>query len=131
MQKRAMERVREMRQNSENVLETAKNDLEQKRTNNHTSEHNRHESGSVRAKYTNMPPNFPKEKSYPDFKDYFKDEQGKETEKLKNSIAPSATGVLDSILNEPDRALLLGLLLLLKSEGADESLMLALTYIMA
>jgi hypothetical protein len=38
---------------------------------------------------------------------------------------------LQDLFSEPDKALLLGLIMLLKSENADESLIMALTYIMS
>ncbi len=131
MQKKAMERVREMQKNSDAVLQTARQDfseskVEQKR------ETPRAEP-PIKPKITNLPPNFP------DFKDYFnlqsepEAEPPKKTENFKPQ--PQQThfpgNIMELISSEPDRALLLGLLLLLKSEGADEALMMALMYIMA
>jgi hypothetical protein len=37
----------------------------------------------------------------------------------------------NNILDEPDKAILLGLIMLLKSEGADEILIMALMYILS
>lgn len=127
MQKRAMERVREMQKNSESVLETARQDLSEK-----TIEPKREmprTDAKIMPKITNLPPNFP------DFKEYF-NMQTEETppapqkeEKMRHP--EQQNNIFDLVASEPDRALLLGLLLLLKSEGADEALMMALMYIMA
>lgn len=127
MQKRAMERVREMQKNSESVLETARQDLGEKPI--EPKREIPRTDAKIMPKITNLPPNFP------DFKEYF----NAQTE--ENLPAPPKTeetrqpehqnNVFDLISSEPDRALLLGLLLLLKSEGADETLMMALMYIMA
>lgn len=127
MQKRAMERVREMQKNSESVLETARQDLGERPV--EPKKESPRTDAPIKPKITNMPPNFP------DFKDYFnmqtestsaphKKEENEPQNEPQNNI-------FDLILSEPDRALLLGLLLLLKSEGADETLMMALMYIMA
>lgn len=127
MQKRAMERVREMQKNSESVLETARQDLGEKPI--EPKREKPRTDAQIKPKITNLPPNFP------DFKEYFD---------MQTEQAPSApqreekprqpepqSSIFDLISSEPDRALLLGLLLLLKSEGADEALMMALMYIMA
>ena len=82
----------------------------------------------IKPKITNMPPNFP------DFKEYFNKQSVPEiSEKTKEKVQQqnSPGNLFDLISSEPDRALLIGLLLLLKSEGADEALMMALMYIMA
>lgn len=131
MQKKAMERVREMQKNSEAVLETARQDLSEKTV--EPKKENPPKEPQIKPKITNLPPNFP------DFKDYFNMQSEPEVtpppEKEKPQTPPqpqySQGNIMDLISSEPDRALLLGLLLLLKSEGADETLMMALMYIMA
>lgn len=130
MQKKAMERVREMQKNSEAVLETARQDLSEKTV--EPKKENPPKEPQIKPKITNLPPNFP------DFKEYFNMQSEPEVtapEKEKPQISPqpqySQGNIMDLISSEPDRALLLGLLLLLKSEGADETLMMALMYIMA
>lgn len=130
MQKKAMERVREMQKNSDAVLETARQDLSEK-----TVEPKRgspRTEPTIKPKFTNLPPNFP------DFKEYFKIQsepevspQPQKQEKAQTQSQHFQGNIMDLISSEPDRALLLGLLLLLKSEGADEALMMALMYIMA
>lgn len=129
MQKKAMERVREMQKNSEAVLETARQDLSTPKQTDKSSDN------QIRPKITNLPPNFP------DFKEYFNMQKEPENPPTpeKEKAPPSSViqpqhfpgNIMDLISSEPDRALLLGLFLLLKSEGADESLMMALMYIMA
>lgn len=127
MQKRAMERVREMQKNSESVLETARQDLGEKTI--EKKKENRGTDAPIKPKITNLPPNFP------DFKDYFNMQTERPPESPKKEENHHQTepqnNIFDLISSEPDRALLLGLLLLLKSEGADEALMMALMYIMA
>lgn len=127
MQKRAMERVREMQRKSDEVLEDARVELGGSPPEK-TFEKGRTEA-IIKPKITNMPPNFP------DFKEYFnlQNEPAVQQPKREEKSRPANThgNILDMISAEPDRALLLGLLLLLKSEGADETLMMALMYIMA
>lgn len=77
-----------------------------------------------------MPLNLPENKDivYPSFQAYFAPET-KKTQQL--SAQKNKATLLDSVLKEPDEAMLFSLLLLLKSEGADEALMMALLYIMS
>ena len=127
MQRRAMERVREMKRNSEEITHSAQKDFEYQ--NNKTTF-----SNPVTPKVTNMPPNFPKETAYPSFKAVFEKEHKINETIEKPKIKPmqeKRNNSLESLFAEPDRALLLGLVMLLKSEKADESLILALTYILS
>ena len=48
-----------------------------------------------------------------------------------NSASANENSIIESILNDPDRAMLLPLLLLLKSEGANEELLMSLLYTMS
>lgn len=77
-----------------------------------------------------MPLNLPENRdlTYPSFKDYFEPE----TQKTKQqAVQTSKANLFDTVLQEPDEAMLFSLLLLLKAEGADEALMMALLYIMS
>lgn len=123
MQQKAMKRVREMKRNSDIITQTAQQnfDFTPQKMN-----HNDYLSASS-PKVTNMPPNYPKDNPYPSFKDFFKEEEDKQEIKEE---ATRKQG-LESLFNEPDKALILGLIMLLKSEGADESLIMALTYILS
>lgn len=77
-----------------------------------------------------MPLNLPEERdlTYPTFKDYFAPETQKTRQQTEQK---NKATLLDAVLKEPDEAILFSLLLLLKSEGADEALMMALLYIMS
>ncbi len=125
MQQKAIERVREMKRNSDAVVKTAQKEF------NMPEKHNSHQRNSTQTKVTNMPPNFPQNNQYPSFKNYFEENlPKKEVIKAVNDTPKEKTSI-ESLFDEPDKALLLGLIMLLKSEGADESLIMALAYIMA
>lgn len=124
MQKRAMERVRIMQRNSEEVVKSAKRDLS---ANENADVPAKTNTQQLTPKITNMPPNFPEAKVYPDFKEYFNAEtnnQGKKT-------GTSGKLGFEKLLEEPDKAILLGLIMLLKSENADKWLIYALMYILS
>lgn len=129
MQQKAMERVREMKRNSDAVTQSAQRELDFDKKENKLHDN----SNIVSAKVTNMPPNFPENTPYPSFKDFFKEEQEKiqQTQKTQIKAEKPKKSSLESLFDEPDKALLLGLIMLLKSEGADESLIMALTYILS
>ena len=122
MQKKALERVRQMQKNSEKFLEETEDKAQYVKPKQFFEE----SSVQVKPKVTNMPPNFPQEKIYPDFKEFFQREE-KNAEKAK--IPPKT--INNNILDEPDKAIILGLIMLLKSEGADEMLIMALMYILS
>lgn len=129
MQQKAMERVREMKRTSDEITKTAQKDLEseQKRTD------YRGHTPSVTAKVTNMPPNFPENTVYPNFNEFFKNEQERMQAKekpLKQEKSQKQNSI-QNLFDEPDKALILGLIMLLKSEGADEALIMALSYILS
>lgn len=128
MQAKAMERVREMKRNSDIVTQSA-----QKEFNFTPVKKDVHDfTTRVSPKVTNMPPNFPEDNSYPSFKEFFKEAEEKSREKeIIKPIEKQQKTSLETLFDEPDRALLLGLIMLLKSEGADESLIVALTYILS
>lgn len=126
MQKKAMERVREMQRNSDAIVESAQQTLDIPYK---PIVEDKKNTTAIKPKVTNMPPNFP------DFNEYFRN-AGKEEFKNENKVVEKTnlkkdSNILDNILSDPDRLLILGLLLLLKSEGNDEMLMMALMYIMA
>ena len=130
MQQKAMARVRQMQKNTDAVLEKAQQDFEIEKPKPKT----RYETTPVAPKVTNMPPNFPENSVYPSFKEFFKQEN-KETPKppkKENKVQkPSQQNALESLFAEPDKAMLMGLIMLLKSEGADEMLIMALMYILS
>lgn len=129
MQQKAMERVREMKRTSDEITKTAQKELESE----HKKTDYRGHTTPATAKITNMPPNFPENTVYPNFNVFFKEEQERTQEKqksLKQTNNPKQS-TIQNLFDEPDKALLLGLIMLLKSEGADESLIMALTYILS
>ena len=125
MQQKAMERVKEMKRKSDIVVQTAQRDLGV------TSEKRKYyNSQEMSPRVTNMPPNFPQDNPYPSFKEFFKEVENKSQEKeTPKSIEKKKSGI-QGLFDEPDKALILGLIMLLKSEGADESLIMALSYIL-
>lgn len=133
MQQKAMARVRQMQKNTDAVLEKAQQDFSQEKPR-EKSRTAMYEQPQITPKVTNMPPNFPENNVYPSFKEFFK-EEGKETpkpQKKENKPQQQAKpNTLETLFAEPDKAMLMGLIMLLKSEGADEMLIMALLYIMS
>lgn len=78
----------------------------------------------IKAKSTSLPVEFSGSYSYPNFKTVFE-----ETKKV-NDNKEVHSNKLTEIMNDPEAALLTGLIMLLKSEGADEMLLAALGYIL-
>lgn len=127
MQRKAMERVREMKRNSDIVTQSARKDFESENKKDYSI-------NTDTPKITNMPPNFPKETPYPSFKTVFQEEEEKahiEKQAEKTLKKDERKSLVENLFAEPDKALLLGLIMLLKSEKADEALILALTYILS
>ena len=124
MQQKAMARVREMKRTSDELTRASQNDFEFDRKNENYNK-------AVAPRVTNMPPNFPENKAYPTFKDYFATQQEDESQKSMRQEHKPKENTLGKLFSEPDKALLLGLIMLLKSENADETLIMALTYIMS
>lgn len=125
MQKRAMERVREMQKKSDEAVGNNSREYYEPKPAPKSSEKSGSQS-TVKPKITNLPPNFP------DFKEYFTERSVPVySQKEEENTQHFQGNIADIISQDPDRALLMGLLLLLKSEGADEMLMMALMYIIA
>ena len=127
MQQKAMARVREMKRTSDEITRVAQKDFEIDRK----SANYNNDKVSVTPKVTNMPPNFPENSAYPSFKAYFSTQQEETQQKVLKQEKKPEEAAIQNLFNEPDKALLLGLIMLLKSEKADESLIMALTYIMS
>ncbi len=138
MQEKALERVRSMQQRAQQYVEED-NRAAQRRPQN-TDGHrppvqnvpaqNRQPQKKPPSGRIKMPLNLPENRdlTYPSFKEYFEPE----TQKAKVQTEQSTkANLLDDVLREPDEAMLFSLLLLLKSEGTDESLLMALLYIMS
>jgi hypothetical protein len=123
MQRKAMERVREMKKNSDIVTHSAQKEFNQEKFNVHSQEF-------VEPKITNMPPNFPDNNKYPSFNSVKEVQIPAKIDK-ENPVENRASNPIETFFAEPDKALLLGLIMLLKAEKADEALILALTYILS
>lgn len=82
----------------------------------------------IKERATRLPVEFPENRNYPSFKAVFDEENKKQIgNKEKNE---QLTNKLQELLQDPDAALLGGLIMLLRSEGADETLLAALSYIL-
>lgn len=132
MQEKALERVRNMQRYSEEAVQgentaekSAKKTAVPERPSPAPPAGQKKPQGRIK-----MPLNLPENKDivYPSFQQYFEPET-KQTQQL--SAQKTKASLLDTVLEEPDEAMLFSLLLLLKSEGADEALMMALLYIMS
>lgn len=130
MQQKAMARVRQMQKNTDEILGRAQKDFESEKP----KPKPQYDSAPITSKVTNMPPNFPENSIYPSFKEFFKEEVKEPPKPLKKENKPqqqSKQNTLEALFAEPDKAMLMGLIMLLKSEGADEMLIMALLYIMS
>lgn len=130
MQAKALERVRNMQMHSREMVEETNRAMEAhsepaRRTPPKDSPPPAKHSGRIK-----MPLNLPENRdlTYPTFREYFEPENKKAQ---KQTEQKNKANLLDTVLEEPDEAVLFSLLLLLKSEGADEALMMALLYIMS
>ena len=132
MQQKAMARVRQMQKNTDAVLEKAQQDLSREKPRENTRNAT-YEQPQITPKVTNMPPNFPENSVYPSFKEFFKEENKELPKPIKKENRPhrNKKNTLENLFAEPDKAMLMGLIMLLKSEGADEMLIMALLYIMS
>ncbi len=136
MQAKALERVREMQERAQNVAKQAERELsdEKKNDQNGKKDENTYKENfynAVRSTPTKnriqMPVDLPESKSYESFKEYFEPINQKTKQETEKS---TKADLLDTVFKEPDKALLLALLLLLQSDGADEELLMSLLYIM-
>ena len=119
-----------MQKNTAEILEKAQQDFESEKP----KPKPQYNSAPVTPKVTNMPPNFPENSIYPSFKEFFKAESKEipKPPKKENKPQPQVKqNSLETLFAEPDKAMLMGLIMLLKSEGADEMLIMALLYILS
>lgn len=136
MQAKALERVREMQARAQNVAKQAERELsdEKDKERSGRKDENTYKENfynAVRSTPTKnriqMPVDLPESKSYESFKEYFEPINQKAKQETEKS---TKADLLDTVFKEPDKALLLALLLLLQSDGADEELLMSLLYIM-
>ena len=124
MQDRAMERVRAMQQRaSETVLR--ENSVQEEVSKPATAPE---QNTYTKPHHIKMPVNMPPRESTAEGRG---SKANTDSNPASNSVSANANGIIESILNDPDRAMLLPLLLLLKSEGANEELLMSLLYIMS
>ena len=136
MQAKALERVREMQARAQNVAKQAERELSDE---NDKERSGRKDENTYKENFYNavrstptknriqMPVDLPESKSYESFKEYFEPINQKAKQETEKS---TKADLLDTVFKEPDKALLLALLLLLQSDGADEELLMSLLYIM-
>ncbi|MBR5203436.1 MAG: hypothetical protein IKW45_09240 [Clostridia bacterium] len=132
MQQKAMARVRQMQKNTDAILERANQDFESEKLK--PKPQFEQKNTPITPKVTNMPANFPEKSVYPSFKEFFEEDKSKEMPKLpQKESKPQQVrqNTLETLFAEPDKAMLMGLIMLLKSEGADEMLIMALLYILS
>lgn len=143
MQEKALQRVRNMQQRARQYVEADNRAAEQKPAQNNAGRQSAQNAGARTSPAQStgtphktspgrikMPLNLPENRdlTYPSFKEYF----DPETQKAKaQTEQKTKANLLDDVLREPDEAMLFSLLLLLKSEGTDEALLMALLYIMS
>jgi len=136
MQAKALERVREMQARAQTVAQEADREFSD---NSHSEKRKAQTENAYKENFYNavkatpnknrisMPVELPQSKPYESFKEYFEPINKKaKQEKEKTAKAD----LLDTVFKEPDKALLLALLLLLQADGADEELLMSLLYIM-
>ena len=84
----------------------------------------------IRPRVTKLPIEFPDGYSFPDFKTTFSQEKKNQIAKQNSSAGNIGKSNLSKLLNDPEAAMLSGLIMLLRNEGADETLLAALGYIL-
>ena len=124
MQDRAMERVRAMQQRaSETVLR--ENSVQEEVSKPATAPE---QNTYTKPHHIKMPVNMPPRESTAEGRG---SKTNTDSNSASNFASANENSIIESILNDPDRAMLLPLLLLLKSEGANEELLMSLLYIMS
>ncbi|MCH5169745.1 MAG: hypothetical protein J1F24_00525 [Oscillospiraceae bacterium] len=84
----------------------------------------------IRPRVTKLPIEFPDGYSFPDFKTTFGQEKKNQIMKQNAQEGNIGKSNLSKLLNDPEAAMLSGLIMLLRNEGADEALLAALGYIL-
>lgn len=115
LERQALERATHINRNTFNAKENSKSQGKPEK---------------IRQKVTSLPVEFPERYSYPDFKATFSQEKEHQIRKNGISERKNHSNNLTSLLQDPEAALITGLIMLLQSEGADEILLAALGYIL-
>lgn len=124
MQDRAMERVRAMQQRASETVSRENSLQEEKPKPDAHTEQNTY----TKPLHIKMPVNMPPRESAEESR---VSKASTDSNPASNSASANENSIIESILNDPDRAMLIPLLLLLKSEGANEELLMSLLYIMS
>ncbi len=136
MQAKALERVRDMQARAQTVAREADRELSD---NSETERRKTQTENAYKENFYNavkstpnknrisMPVELPQSKPYESFKEYFEPINKKAKQENEKTVKAD---LLDTVFREPDKALLLALLLLLQADGADEELLMSLLYIM-
>lgn len=124
MQDRAMERVRAMQQRASETV-SRENSVQEENSKPATAPE---QNIYTKPHHIKMPVNMPPRESTAEGRG---SKATTDSNPASNSVSANENGIIESILNDPDRAMLLPLLLLLKSEGANEELLMSLLYIMS
>lgn len=136
MQAKALERVRDMQARAQTVAREADRELsdnsetERRKTQNENAYKDNFYNAVKSIPNKNrisMPVELPQSKPYESFKEYFEPINKKAKQENEKTVKAD---LLDTVFKEPDKALLLALLLLLQADGADEELLMSLLYIM-
>ncbi len=136
MQAKALERVRDMQARAQTVAREADRELsdnsetERRKTQNENAYKDNFYNAVKSTPNKNrisMPVELPQSKPYESFKEYFEPINKKAKQENEKTVKAD---LLDTVFKEPDKALLLALLLLLQADGADEELLMSLLYIM-
>ncbi len=136
MQAKALERVRDMQARAQTVAREADRELSD---NSETERGKTQTESAYKENFYNavkstpnknrisMPVELSQSKPYESFKEYFEPINKKAKQENEKTVKAD---LLDTVFKEPDKALLLALLLLLQADGADEELLMSLLYIM-
>lgn len=132
MQAKALARVHDMQMRAKYAADNAQRELiDDKKENSDKYRERFYETVSAmppKKSHIKMPVELPDNiKPYESFKEYFEPENKRIEE--KKTVSAKAN-LLDDVFKEPDKALLMALLLLLESDKADEELLMSLLYIM-
>lgn len=117
MQEQAMKRVQDMQKKARLTAENAHGELSQSV-----------KAAAVPEKKFDFVSNPVREPSHISMPVHFKENEPENEENTQ--LVKTETPFLSKILEDPDKAIILSLLLLLRSEGADELLMMSLLYIL-
>lgn len=119
-----MERVRAMQQRASETV-SRENSLQEEKP---KPDAHIEQNSYTKPHHIKMPVNMPPRESAEESR---VSKASTDSNPTSNFASANENSIIESILNDPDRAMLLPLLLLLKSEGANEELLMSLLYIMS